>query len=136
MLKIVACFKWVVDDADIRVDAGSHKLNLDRAAYKISAYDRNAIEEAVILQEKHGGSVVAMTVAQPGAKPCLKDSLSRGKLEDGVEIVSAPLPALVVVLPDINSPRIPTLRQVLGAAKKPFRMSSHRTRAASRAHDS
>ena len=78
MLKIVACFKWVVDDADIRVDAGSHKLNLDRAAYKISAYDRNAIEEAVVLQEKHGGSVVAMTVAQPGAKPCLKDSLSRG----------------------------------------------------------
>ena len=202
MLKIVACFKWVVDDADIRVDAGSHKLNLDRAAYKISAYDRNAIEEAVILQEKHGGSVVAMTVAQPGAKPCLKDSLSRGpesacfindpccadlepsqtveilaraisaktdydliicgegsgdiyaqqvgpalaeklgipcvtwvnklsynedekriiaerKLEDGVETVSAPLPALVVVLPDINSPRIPTLKQVLGAAKKP-----------------
>ncbi len=88
------------------------------------------------MQEKHGGSVAAMTVAQPGAKPCLKDSLSCGKLEDGVEIVSAPLPAPVVVLPDINSPRIPTLKQVLGAARKPFRMSSHRTMAASRARDS
>jgi electron transfer flavoprotein beta subunit len=202
MLNIVACFKWVVDDADIRVDTGSRKLNVDKAAYKISAYDRNAIEEAVILQEKHGGRVVAVTVAPPGAKPCLKDSLSRGpdsacfindpccadlepsqtaqilaraisskmdydliicgegsgdiyaqqvgpalaerlgipcltwvnklscnvderriiaerKLEDGVEVVSAPLPVLVVVLPDINAPRIPSLKQVLGAAKKP-----------------
>ena len=77
------------------------------------------------MQEKHGGSVAAMTVAQPGAKPCLKDSLSCGKLEDGVEIVSAPLPALVVFLPDVNSPRIPTLRQVLGAAKN--RLECHLT---------
>ncbi len=201
MLKIIACFKWVVDDADIKVDAASRKLNLDRAGYKISAYDRNAIEEAVRLHEKHGGSISAITVAPPGAKPCLKDALSRGpdeacfindpccadlepsqtidvlasaigkqdfdlilcgegsgdiyaqqvgpglaeklgipcatwvnkltfdedgkkivaerKLEDGIETVEIPLPALVAVLPDINSPRIPTLKQVLGAAKKP-----------------
>ncbi|HVO84190.1 MAG TPA: electron transfer flavoprotein beta subunit/FixA family protein, partial [Syntrophobacteria bacterium] len=30
-----------------------------------------------------------------------------------------PLPALVTILPDTNTPRIPTLKQVLGAAKKP-----------------
>jgi len=29
------------------------------------------------------------------------------------------LPALITVLPDINTPRIPSLKQVLGAAKKP-----------------
>jgi electron transfer flavoprotein beta subunit len=202
MLRIVTCFKWVIDDADIRVDAESRKLNLARAGYKISTYDRNAIEEGVRIQEQHGGSVAAVTVAPPAARPCLKDALSRGpdaawfvndpsfadldasqtseilartirpqiefdlilcgegsgdlysqqvgpalaeklgipcvtwvnkiafdeknrqivadrKLEEGVETVSCPLPALVVVLPDINSPRIPTLKQVLGAAKKP-----------------
>ena len=202
MLKIIACFKWVIDDADIRVDAGSRKLILDRAGYKISVYDRNAIEEAVRLQERHGGSVTAATVAAPAAKPCLKDALSRGpdsalfindpsfaelepsqtaeilarairsqgeydlilcgegsgdlyaqqvgpvlaeklgincainvnklvydenarlivadrKLDDGIETVAIPLPALVSILPDINTPRIPTLKQVLGAAKKP-----------------
>lgn len=202
MLKIVACFKWVIDDADIRVDAGSRKLILDRAGYKISVYDRNAIEEAVRLREQCGGSVTAVTVAAPAAKPCLKDALSRGpdsamfisdpsfaelepsqtaeilarairsqgdcdlivcgegsgdlyaqqvgpvlaeklgihcatnvnklvydenaklivadrKLDDGIETTAVPLPALVSVLPDINTPRIPTLKQVLGAAKKP-----------------
>jgi electron transfer flavoprotein beta subunit len=202
MLRIVTCFKWVIDDADIRVDAESRKLNLARAGYKISSYDRNVIEEGVRIQEQHGGTLAAVTVAPPTAKPCLKDALSRGpdaawfindpsfadldahqtseilaqtvrsqiefdliicgegsgdlysqqvgpalaeklgipcitwvnkltfdeeqkqiiahrKLEEGMEIVSCPLPALVVVLPDINSPRIPTLKQVLGAAKKP-----------------
>jgi len=200
MLKIVACFKWVIDDADIKVDAASKKLILDRAGYKISDYDRNAIEEAVRLQEQHGGTVAAMTVAPPTAKACLKDALSRGpdvayfindqnyadlapaqttsvlataiqtgieydliicgegsgdlyaqqvgpalaeilgipcvtcvnklsyvdgeitadrKLEDGIETVAVKLPALVTILPDINTARIPSLKQVLGAAKKP-----------------
>ena len=41
------------------------------------------------------------------------------KLEDGIETVALTLPALVSVLPDINTPRIPSLKQVLGAAKKP-----------------
>ncbi len=200
MLRTIACFKWVIDDADIRMDTASRKLILDRAGYKISAYDRNAIEEAVRQQELHGGTVSALTVAPPAAKACLKDALSRGpdeayfvndpsfidiepartasilsaairtginydliicgegsgdlyaqqvgpalaeilgiacatyvnkltfsgsefiaqrKLDDGIETVSLPLPALVTILPDINSPRIPTLKQVLGAAKKP-----------------
>ena len=56
MLKTIACFKWVIDEADIKVDGGSRKLNLERVAYKISAYDRNAIEEATRLQEQHGGT--------------------------------------------------------------------------------
>ena len=204
MLKIIACFKWVVDVADIKVDAGSRKLIFDRAAFKISEYDRNAIEEATRIQEQHGGEVAAVTVAPPTAKQCLKDVLSRGpdtalfvndpsfsslepsqtasvlaetirsqieydlilcgegsgdiyaqqvgpalaeklgipcatcvnkltyvenekriiaerKLEESIEVVSIPLPALVTVLPDINTPRIPTLKQVLGAAKKPVK---------------
>jgi electron transfer flavoprotein beta subunit len=43
------------------------------------------------------------------------------KLEDCVEVVSIKLPALVTVLPDINTPRIPTLKQVLSAGKKPVK---------------
>jgi electron transfer flavoprotein beta subunit len=78
MLKVIACFKWIVDEADIKVDAGSRRLVLDRVGYKISLYDRNAIEEAARLQEQHGAQVVVMTVAPPTAKACLKDALSRG----------------------------------------------------------
>jgi len=42
------------------------------------------------------------------------------KLDDCIEVVSIALPALITVLPDINTPRIPTLKQVLGAGKKPI----------------
>jgi electron transfer flavoprotein beta subunit len=202
MLKILTCFKWVLDEADIKVDAGSHKLITERAGYRISPYDRNAVEEAMHLQQQHGAGVAAATVAPPTAKTCLKDVLSRGpdmayfindqsfgdlapsqtsallaaairaniefdliicgegssdlytqqvgpvlaeklgipcatyvnkvtyledenrivaerKLNEGIEVVSIPLPALITVLPDINTPRIPSLKQVLGASKKP-----------------
>ena len=61
--------------------------------------------------------------------------IAEHKPEDGVEIVSAPLPFYAVVLPDINSLRILTLKQVFVAAKKPVKMSRHRAMAASRAHD-
>jgi len=201
MLNTIACFKWVMDEADIKSDPKTRQLIYERVGYKISDYDRNAIEEAVRLQEEHGGSVVAVTVAPSGARQCLKDALSRGpgkacfindptftglepgqtasilaaaiskmeydliicgegssdlyaqqvgpalaeklgipcatyvnkltyvaeenkivaerKLDDGIEAVSIQLPALVTVLPEINTPRIPSLKQVLGAAKKP-----------------
>jgi electron transfer flavoprotein beta subunit len=201
MLNIITCFKWVIDEADIKADAATRKLLFGRAGYKISAYDRHAIEEAVRFQEQHGASVAAVTVAPPSAKKCLKDALSRGpdsacfvndpsfldldpsqtssilaaavrgrikfdliicgegsddlyaqqvgpalaerlgipcatcvskltyaedekhiiaerRLDDGMETVLVPLPALVSVLPGINTPRIPTLKEVLGAAKK------------------
>jgi len=200
MLRIITCFKWVIDQADIKTAAGSRELVLDEAAYRISDYDRFAIEEAVILQEKYGGSTAAITVGVPEARKSLKDALSRGpekayfvndpsfdnlepsqtasilatairsqsdydliicgegsgdlyvqqvgprlaealniscatcvskltidgaqiiverKLEDGIEVAAMPLPALVTVLPDINSPRIPGLKDTLAASKKP-----------------
>lgn len=202
MLNVITCFKWVLDEADIKVDAASGRLLMDRVGYKISPYDRNALEAAAQLKERHGAEVLAVTVAPPTAKSCLKDALSRGadkacfandpawtdldpaqtatilassissqegfdlilcgdgssdlysqqvgpilaeklgipcatyvnrltyveaenrievdrKLDDCVETVSIPLPALVAVLPDINTPRIPSLKQVLSAGKKP-----------------
>jgi electron transfer flavoprotein beta subunit len=41
------------------------------------------------------------------------------KLEDGVEVVTVQGPAVVTVLSDINTPRIPGMKQILSAKKKP-----------------
>ncbi|MFB3925772.1 MAG: electron transfer flavoprotein beta subunit/FixA family protein [Syntrophales bacterium] len=74
---IVACFKWVVDEAYIR-RTSSGELDFSSVDYKICEYDRNAIEEAVRLKEAHGGSVIAATVGTPEAAKGVKDALSRG----------------------------------------------------------
>jgi electron transfer flavoprotein beta subunit len=200
MPTIIACFKWVIDEAYIRQGA-SGTLDFSSVDYKISDYDRNAIEEAVRLKGSHGGTVIAMTVGTPEATKGIKDALSRGpdqacfisdaafnnlepsqtaavladvirsrivnydlilcgegssdlyaqqvgarlaenlgipcisfaqkvdidgecvvaerRVEEGIEVVAAPLPALVTVLPEINVPRIPGVKDTLTASKKP-----------------
>lgn len=45
--------------------------------------------------------------------------IAERRVEEGVEVVTTPLPALVTVLPDINVPRIPGVRDTLMAGKKP-----------------
>lgn len=200
MPNIIACYKWVLDEQDIKINPGNLALDTSRAKRKISEYDRNAIEEAVLQAEKCGASVASLTFGNSTAKQSLKDALSRGpekaywvnddaaqtadgfvtanvlaaalrkiekydvilcgegsadsygqqvgprlatllgipvitfvsemkiegnkviatrKIGDCTEVATAQFPVVVTVLPEINKPRIPSLKQVLGAAKKP-----------------
>jgi electron transfer flavoprotein beta subunit len=199
MPNILTCFKWVIDEAYIRRGAAG-TLDFSSVDYKISDYDRNALEEAVRLREALSGNVTAITVGIPEATKGLKDALSRGadqaifvadasfndlesgqtakilaevirshatydlilcgegssdlyaqqvgprlaeclgipcisfvqklnlegsrltaerRVEEGLEIVATDLPALVTVLPEINIPRIPGVKDTLMASKKP-----------------
>ena len=45
-------------------------------------------------------------------------------LEDVVEVVEVPLPAVVSVSPDIALPRIPGMKDILAAGKKPADVSA------------
>ncbi|HHY60782.1 MAG TPA: electron transfer flavoprotein subunit beta/FixA family protein [Clostridia bacterium] len=198
-MRAVVCYKWVIDEADITVEEQDRSLNFKNAKYKISEYDRNALELGATLQEQHGWELLAVTVGK-GVEASTKDVLSRGpekvyyvddpaleeadsavaakvlakviekighvdlvicgegssdgysqqvgprlaallgypvltyvsalevegstlkaqrKLDDGVEVVQVTVPAVVTVTPDINKPRIPSLKQILAAKKKP-----------------
>ena len=200
MAKIAVCYKWVPDEQDIRINASDLSLDFSRAKSKISDYDRNALEEAVLIAEKTGGCEVCALTFGAAVKNSLKDVLSRGpdkvfwageeaavkadgfvtanvlaamlkksgsydlilcgegaadtyaqqvgprvaallgipvitfvkeltiqgnqvsavrKLGDCTETVVADFPVLVTVLPEVNKPRIPGLKQVLAASKKP-----------------
>jgi electron transfer flavoprotein beta subunit len=77
MPTIIACFKWVVDEAYIR-RGPSGELDFSSVDYKIGDYDRNAIEEAVRLKNTLGGSAIAITAGVPEATKGIKDALSRG----------------------------------------------------------
>jgi len=50
-----------------------------------------------------------------------KKLVARRKLEGREEMVEASLPAMVSVVREINTPRYPTLRGIMGAKKKPIR---------------
>jgi len=200
MPKILVCYKWVLNEQDIKIRPEDLSLDTGRAKGKISDFDRNAIEEATLIVEQQGGTVDALSYGTPAVKQSIKDVLSRGpnrllwvgdpKAEDAdalviakvlaaairksgpydlilcgegssdmfyqqiparlaallelpcltfvskmtleggtlmaqrkpgdcTEQVSVTGPAVVSVLSEINKPRIPSLKQVLGAAKKP-----------------
>jgi len=78
MPNILVCFKWVLDEQDIKVRPADLSLDSSRAKGKISDFDRNAIEAAVGLVEAQGGRVDALTFGGPSVKNALKDVLSRG----------------------------------------------------------
>jgi len=77
MPSIVACFKWVIDEAYIR-RGPSGELDFSSVDYKIGEYDRNAIAETVRLKETLGAKAIALTVGLPEATKGVKDALSRG----------------------------------------------------------
>jgi electron transfer flavoprotein beta subunit len=51
----------------------------------------------------------------------IEDAVARCErsLDDGVEVVEVSLPAVVTVLSSMNAPRLPGLKQILAASKKP-----------------
>lgn len=77
MPDIVVCYKWVADEADIKINAD---LSVDngKAKGKISDYDRNAIEAAGQEARKSGGKAIGLTFGNAKSKQSLKDALSRG----------------------------------------------------------
>lgn len=77
MSNIVACYKWVADEADIKI-MDDRSVDIQKAKGKISDYDRNAIEAAVQAAKAVSGKAVGLTFGTAKAKESLKDALSRG----------------------------------------------------------
>ena len=77
MKKIAVCYKWVLSDADIRVNDKTHQLDMDKCKPQISEYDRNGIECGVKIKAATGAELVGLTCGTASAASA-KDALSRG----------------------------------------------------------
>ncbi len=77
MGKVVACYKWVVDEAEITIK-NDLSVNLSGAKRKISDYDRNAIEAAVRAAKEMKGQAVGLSYGGPKTKQSVKEALARG----------------------------------------------------------
>jgi electron transfer flavoprotein beta subunit len=87
-MNIIVCAKQVVDVAEIKVDSSTKKPILVGIPQKISDMDKNALEEAIKIKEKHGGKITVLTVGAPDAKERMKELLAMGA-DEGV-LVSPP----------------------------------------------
>jgi electron transfer flavoprotein beta subunit len=78
MVRTIVCAKQVYDVEGLKVDPKTRSLITERVERKISDFDKNALEEALRIREKHGGSVVVVTLGPPTASDVAKEALNMG----------------------------------------------------------
>ena len=77
-MKIIVCAKQVVDASEMKIDPKTKKPILAGLEKKVNDIDKNAVEEAIKIKEKHGGSITVITVGESDAKERLKELLAMG----------------------------------------------------------
>ena len=79
-MNIVVCIKRVpmTQEVDLIIDKGQRGVRKDELAYVINDWDNYAIEEAVLLQEKFGGTVTAITIGDEDDEEILRRALAMG----------------------------------------------------------
>ncbi len=78
ILNIVVCIKQVPDTTDVKINPETNTLIREGVASIINPFDTYALEEAVRLKEKFGGTVNVMTMGPPQAEVCLRDAIALG----------------------------------------------------------
>lgn len=77
-LRIWVAVKHGVDVGLTRADPTTREVPLDRAPRKTSDFDKNAVEEAVRIREKVGGTVTVLSVGPASSKEALREALAMG----------------------------------------------------------
>ena len=79
-MNIIVCAKRVpfTQEVDLEIDKRKKDVKKDALAYVINDWDNYAIEEAVLLQEKFGGTVTAITIGNEDDEEILRRALAMG----------------------------------------------------------
>ncbi|MBN1105828.1 MAG: electron transfer flavoprotein subunit beta/FixA family protein, partial [Deltaproteobacteria bacterium] len=79
-MEIVVCVKRVpmTQEVDLEIDAQKKDVRKDMLAYVINEWDNYAIEEAILLKEKFGGTVTAVTIGTEDDEEVLRRCLAMG----------------------------------------------------------
>jgi len=116
----------VIDDVLVNADTAMTAAVLAKAIRKIGGVDLVLCGEgSTDLYFQQTGLQVGERLGLPTLNAVSKIESRDGKLvverslEDEVEILEVPLPAVLSVTTDINQPGLPTLKEILKAGKKP-----------------
>lgn len=82
MAKIIVCYKWVLDEADIRINSDL-SVDLSKAKYKTSDYDKNTIEAGCRAAKELGATTLGISCGGAETRKSFGDALARG-LDEGI----------------------------------------------------
>ncbi len=77
-MNIIVCIKQVPNTTEIRIDPVTNTLIREGVESILNPFDTYAIEEAVRLKEKFGGTVTALCMGPPQAEETLREAVSLG----------------------------------------------------------
>lgn len=79
-MDMIVCVKNVpdVEEVDLRIDDKGTDIDKKDLVFNINDWDNYAVEEAILLKEKHGGTVTAITVGNEDDEEVLRRSLAMG----------------------------------------------------------
>jgi electron transfer flavoprotein beta subunit len=78
MLHIVACIKQVPDTKIIKMNPKTNTMDRRTAPAILNPYDTHAVEEAVRLKQRYGGTVSVLTMGPPPAVNAIKKCIEIG----------------------------------------------------------
>jgi electron transfer flavoprotein beta subunit len=79
-MDIVVCVKRVplTEEVDLVIDPQKKGVKKDQLAFVLNDWDNYAVEEAILLKEKHGGTVTAITIGNEDDEEVLRRCLAMG----------------------------------------------------------
>jgi electron transfer flavoprotein beta subunit len=77
-VKVIVCIKQVPDTTNVRINPETNTLVREGVQSIINPFDVYALEEGVRIKEKHGGTVVVITMGPPQAAEALREAISLG----------------------------------------------------------
>lgn len=79
-MEIIVCVKHVPEivEAELMIDESKKQIKTDELVFDINEWDEYALEEALLLKEKYGGSVTVVTVGPEDSDETLRKCLAKG----------------------------------------------------------
>ncbi|MDU4962059.1 MAG: electron transfer flavoprotein subunit beta/FixA family protein [Sporomusaceae bacterium] len=77
-MEIVVYVKQVPDTNEIKIDPETNTIIRQGLPSIVNPFDKNAVEAALQLKEKHGGKITVISMGPPQAKDALKECIAMG----------------------------------------------------------
>ncbi|WP_366923382.1 electron transfer flavoprotein subunit beta/FixA family protein [Metallumcola ferriviriculae] len=77
-MHIVVCAKQVPDTSEVRIDPETNTLIREGVPSIMNPYDAHAVEAAMVLKDKYGGSVTVISMGPPQSEEVLRKAISFG----------------------------------------------------------